>query len=399
MKKLYFSILLSGLTLMSFGQVNLLDEKPNAAEHFQPRNFGEATSERSGGILEWYNYGEEMYGFGGDVTYFRLFAWPDSTVQAEFNTGLGFVWKHSVGQVFDPFSAFFDVNHPVIDGPYGIDSVAIPYRYRRVQDDAPDTLVVQFYEQSKILFSEDPGWTSGASYATVEYDYMQNKGSNPSEEVTILLTNDDTITSTQGFINLPVYRTVSDSEHFAITVSYKPGNPYNFGDTIDIYYTPQPDSQRNAFILYEFRDNDKNTEPGVYNNALTASTDVRYNINQNNWNGNYIAGTAWNAGYYSFDAYFLVSNPPTFIGVEENDDLESHIATYPNPTTGQLTVTLPQLKEQIQYRLINSVGQVVMEGSTSTTQLGIDMSGLGTGIYSLNLFIDGKTYTRKISKL
>lgn len=396
MKKIYLSVALVLMAFMSFGQGDLV-ERPEAAEHFQTRDFNKSY-ERAGGILEWFNYGEEIYNFGGDVSYFRIFAWPDSTVLTEFSSGLGNVWKHSLGQVFDPYTGFFEVNHQPVVGAYGIDSIAIPYRYLRVQDDAPDTVVVQFYEQNRILFSEDPGWTSGASYATVEYDYMTNKGLNPTEEVTLLLTNDDTITSTQGFITLPVFRTVAEDQHFAMTISYKPGNEYNFGDTVDIYFDPQPDNRRNAFILYEFRDNDKTVDAGVYNNAVTASTEVRYNINSNGWNGRYIPGTAWNSGFYSLDAYFLVSNPPTLMSVEDND-LSAHIKAFPNPTNGQLTVTLPQLNEQVQYRLINAVGQVVMEGSIVSSQASFDISELGTGIYSLNLYIDGATYTRKINKL
>ena len=46
---------------------------------------------------------------------------------------------------------------------YTIDSVAVPYRYFRFQNGAPDTLRIQYYVGNKITKQPNSGWSSGAS--------------------------------------------------------------------------------------------------------------------------------------------------------------------------------------------------------------------------------------------
>src|SRR5262245_43526803 len=48
---------------------------------------------------EWYNYGQAIYDIGGNVSYFRNYLFPDSTVLFETTTGMAVVWKNSYGQV------------------------------------------------------------------------------------------------------------------------------------------------------------------------------------------------------------------------------------------------------------------------------------------------------------
>lgn len=397
MKKIYATLSLFSIAFAAFSQGQNTHDRHEGSE--VPGNKLYSTQIKAGGgFTEWYNYGSEIYDFGGNVDYFRLHLWPDSTVLVEFSSGLDNPWKHSIGQVFDPYSAFFEVNHPPVSGSYSVDSIAIPYRYFRFENGDPDTLLVQIYESDKITTVEDPGWTSGASYATLDYDYMTNKGVSPDVEHTILLSTADTATELQNIIYLPVGITVPDSQQIAVTYSFRPGNPYNFGDTIDVYLDPPPTTRRNTLLMYEFRDNDKNVEPGVYNNALTATTDVRYNINANGWNGNYIAGTAWQSGFYNVDTWFLVSNPPGFNSVEESVE-KLNVKVYPNPTDNVLNVALPDLSESVQYTLVNALGQAVMTGNFANTNNQIDIARLEAGLYSLTILSGDKLHSQKISKL
>jgi hypothetical protein len=308
-----------------------------------------ANSATGGEISYWFNYGEDIWEIadaeGGDVSYFRNFLFPDSTVLVEFSDGLGSPWKHSLGQVFDPVSPLFSVLSPEVNQftPYTLDSIGFFYRYYRFQDSAPDTLIVQVYENDKIGFQPDPGWTSGASYATVDYDYQSRIGDNPSHQYTYLLTNDDTISTTQGYLTFPVNIPVAAGEKVAATITYIPGNPFNTGDTLDVYVEPAPTIQRNAFVVYEYRDNDFNLEPEFYNNQLNATTDVRYNINANGWNGSYIPGTAWNAGFYHLDMGFLITFTPS--SVEENST--HRINLYPNPADDNITLAFSATENEI----------------------------------------------------
>lgn len=51
---------------------------------------------------------------------------PDSTVQEEYSGGYGSVWKHAIGEVFDPTADNWgiDIQVPLdITDPYTVDSV------------------------------------------------------------------------------------------------------------------------------------------------------------------------------------------------------------------------------------------------------------------------------------
>jgi hypothetical protein len=359
-------------------------------------------STSGGDVSYWFNYGEDIWEIadaeGGDVSYFRNFLFPDSTVLVEFSDGLGSPWKHSLGQVFDPVSPLFSVLSPEVNQftPYTLDSIGFFYRYYRFQDSAPDTLIIQVYENDKIGFQPDPGWTSGASYATVEYDYETRIGNNPSHQYTYLLTNDDTISATQGYLTFPVNISVAAGEKVAATITYIPGNPFNTGDTLDVYVEPAPTVQRNAFVVYEYRDNDFNLEAGYYNNQLNASTDVRYNINANGWNGSYIPGTAWNAGFYHLDMGFLITFNPS--GISEN--LNRSVNIFPNPADESITLNISENEnEKVSVSIVDVAGREVysineLYLSTDNKNIIIDTDELTQGVYFCR--VSGQTFSETL---
>lgn len=397
MKKIYLSLLFSGCALITLAQGQLTQSKQQPADIEGRASLHSTQIKSGGGFTEWYNYGSEIYDFGGNVNYFRFNLWPDSTVIVNFSNGVGAPWKHSVGQIFDPLSVFYETIHPQFSGAYSVDSIAIPYRYYRFQNGAPDTVRVHVVRHENITYVDSSGWSSGASYARVEYDYMKNEPLSPDTVITVLLTESDTSTAVQNFIQLPLGMVMQDGEKIAVTFAYFPGNPYNFGDTIDPNFTPVPANRRNAFVAYTFQDEDHTVDYDVYNHSLVATTDCRYNIGTNGWNGRYIPGTAWFDGFDSMDMYFLVSNPPKVIGVEEaTADLD--VQVYPNPSNGALNVTLPTIKGNAQYSIINALGQTVMTGNMASGNNQLDITHLEAGFYSLTLLVDGKLHSQKISK-
>ncbi len=276
------------LTLFSFGQMT----GPENTEQYDRSQIVEPATQG------WYSYAAQVIELGGSYSYYRNNLFPDSTVVVEFSNGFSPVWKHSMGQVFDPSSVYFDAvgtGHPSINDQtaYQVDSIGLWYRYFRHQDMTPDTLVIQVYEHDDINFSPDPGWSSGASYANVQYDYTVRKGANAMVEIEYLLTKDDTATDNQGFLNIPIGVHVDPGEKIAVTYTYFPGNPFNVGDTIDQYADIPPVNKINSLIVYEVKDESPYVEPEYYNNQIRATTDVRYNISTNGWNGDYIPGTAY----------------------------------------------------------------------------------------------------------
>lgn len=349
----------------------------------------------------WYNYGRLVYDQGGDVSYFRNNLFPDSTVQVEFSNGMGYVWKHSMGQVLDPVAGYWLLNAPVLGAqstdPYKVDSIAIWYRYFRHQTVAPDTLIIQLYKDDKLTKQVDP-WGDGRSVAMASYDYMARIGSNATQTITYLLENKDTSTANQNAIVLPVNLQMGPDEKVATTITYIPGNPYVHGDTIDQYMATPPSKLINSFIAYEFRDNDKTLESGFYNHALTVTTDTRYNISQNGWNGSYIPGLAWNSGYYHLDMEYHVT---PVVGITENK-LELDVELYPNPSNGSNVTLYIDSKESkmISYTVFDVAGKEIFTAtdalSASLNKITLPTASFNDGVYFVKINTAKQTLTKRL---
>lgn len=381
MKKLYviaFFLLSTVMVNAQFQVPDLNGHNPDVPSLF-PRNHQNRMI-----VNAWYNSGATMYNLGGSVSYFRNFLFPDSTVQVEFSTGYGYVWKHSFGHCFDPTSFMFDSNGEVTVGPgmpYTVDSISIPYRYWRYQTGAPDTLIIQLYNDAAITKVPNPGWTSGASYATVDYDYQNRIGDNATQTITYLLTGSDEINASTGYLYFPVGMNMAGGEKIAMTITYLPGNPYNVNDTIDTYASTLPVNQINAFVVYNYRDNDLMYEPLYYNNELAATTDVRYNISTTGWNGNYIPGTAWFSGIYHYDVYWKLTFDTDITGQTEHEDF-SGLEIYPNPSNAIINFNAAGTITNV--IVTDASGKIVMNESASSIRA-IDVSGLSDGIYFMQL--------------
>ena len=83
------------------------------------------------------------------------------------------------------------------------------------------------------------------------------------------------------------------------------------------------------------------------------------------------------------------SAPSTGSGTEDSGGL----TVYPNPASNTLFVRLPQCDspttEQTKYRIINLMGQTILQGSISTENQQIDIASLPAGMYFIS--VDGET--------
>lgn len=355
----------------------------------------------------WYNYPRELDAQGIATTYFRLHLFPDSSVQVEFSSGYGHVWKHSMGQVFDGRTELwsFSGSTPFIDtlgaSNYTVDSIAFPYRYIRHQNAAPDTVFVQVWEDSKITRVPSPGWSSGASYARVDWDSVAILGRDADHIFTILLDGNDTAEASQRFIEIPLGITVPVDHIIATAMTYKPGNPYSFGDTIDYYATDTPVNQINAFIPYEFADDDLELDAGHYNHQLVVPSDVRYNESATGWNGNYLPGTAWLSSWAHMDMWWKV----TFDRPSSTGDLrKSPMAVQSlNPiASGSALPIRVRLREagDLTLSVIDMNGRSVIanmnaELPAGMTEMVLPTQNLATGMYKV--LIQGEGINHHIS--
>ncbi len=87
------------------------------------------------------------------------------------------------------------------------------------------------------------------------------------------------------------------------------------------------------------------------------------------------------------------------VGLIENPSSSNNLDVFPNPTSSEFNVMLPNTKESYNVTLVNVLGTVVFETTTtknSASKLNIEVSNQPNGIYFLNLQSKSGNYTRKI---
>ena len=83
--------------------------------------------------------------------------------------------------------------------------------------------------------------------------------------------------------------------------------------------------------------------------------------------------------------------------VKDDNSLASSIITYPNPTQERITVSLEEAKTG-SLRVLNSLGQVVLaDDFKGVTELNLSLDG-PSGLYFLQVEIDGEIITKKVVK-
>lgn len=391
MKKILYTLLALFFAFGLEAQQDVLNSRhqgiPEKMTEFNFQNSNKANQSSA-----WFNYMRELMNIVSSMPYYRSYLFPDSTVRVNYSTGIGYVWNHSFGQVLDPTSNYFLLETQKISksANYTLDSIALPYRYRRVQNAKPDTLIIQIFLHSQLTFVPSPSWTTPKSYARANYNYLNRRGDQPFKEIIVLLDDNDTITANQGIIQEHVGINVGPDEKIAVAFTYIPGNPFNVDDTIDFYNPPLPGNQINAFLVYDAVDENVTIDNNYYNHAMMVTPDVRYNISTNGWNGKYIPGVAFSSGNYQMDVFFRLTYDD-FTGIE-NAGSNRKLTVSPNPASSVLNLNydLPN-SNQAQVKFVNMLGNEVysqnlnVNGSLQT----IDVSQWPEGVYFYQLITDG----------
>jgi hypothetical protein len=72
---------------------------------------------------------------------------------------------------------------------------------------------------------------------------------------------------------------------------------------------------------------------------------------------------------------------------------------FPNPTNGNITISLNTVSQHIVVKVTNSLGQVIISKEEfNTTQFDIDLSQMSTGIYYIHINDGEKSNTQKVIK-
>lgn len=86
------------------------------------------------------------------------------------------------------------------------------------------------------------------------------------------------------------------------------------------------------------------------------------------------------------------------LGLTDNDN-DILVNMFPNPTNGNITISLNTVSQHIVVKVTNSLGQVIISKEEfNTTQFDIDLSQMSTGIYYIHINDGEKSNTQKVIK-
>ena len=78
-----------------------------------------------------------------------------------------------------------------------------------------------------------------------------------------------------------------------------------------------------------------------------------------------------------------------------NDNLAEFISVYPNPSNGLVNISSPENIERI--TVINLVGQTVLDITPSSSKTQLNLEGYQSGLYFVNMVIEGQRITKKLT--
>jgi len=360
------------------------------------------------------------------------FVWSFSNASATDPTIVrrGFL-DNSWGQIFDPTDENIQFDQNSLDyytqhQSYTWDSLFLRFGYVRQIDSIDrgsgnesivDTLFIRYYSFSTAGV-EAGNLAGGNTYARVR-NYNTTTGYSPSsfKTDTLLLTDQDSTTRTASgwrtrTTAIPVNFNVPTSSNnllnrlIGFTTHFKPEKPYAAGDTlIDLTdgQNVQWTNKNNYFVNSYFVDQNPQTDqvPSVahYNNALRVTRGTRYGAASSGaWSG-YVPGNAFfennylNCGFH-ISTDNLSTRSLSSIGAEVGN-------VYPNPANNgsvAIPVTLKQAAEVI-VSVTDVNGRVVYnttQNISGTENVQVNINNFATGIYNINLNIDGVSVTKKL---
>ena len=118
-------------------------------------------------------------------------------------------------------------------------------------------------------------------------------------------------------------------------------------------------------------------------------------------NSNPYAQLTANTHWYSCAA-LPFARPASGVGIAENTaNSANNSSIYPNPAKNNATVRVDLVSSsKVQIEVLNTVGQVVKtiqsQGQTGANSINVDLNGLSSGIYFVNIAVDNAHSTKKL---
>ncbi len=77
----------------------------------------------------------------------------------------------------------------------------------------------------------------------------------------------------------------------------------------------------------------------------------------------------------------------------------NEINIFPNPTSGQFTLLFDKVKEKVEVKVVNAIGQIVLRKTISSTdKINLNISDQASGVYFVEVNAGGESYRTKVVK-
>jgi len=213
--------------------------------------------------------------------------------------------------------------------------------------------------------------------------------------VTLTATGGDTYLWSNGATTASI--TVSTSGSYTVTASSSAGcTAVSTATTVSVEPTPaQPVVTQGAPGVLTSSSATGN-QWYLDGNLIPGATGQTYTVTSSTQNGTYTV-VVTSAGGCASPASVGVSVVITGMANLRNESVQ----VYPNPAHGSFTVVLPTQaagQAAVQARLVNAVGQVVLEQAIvpAAGPARFNVSGLATGVYLLQMKVDGQLLSRRV---
>ncbi len=357
-----------------------------------------------------YDLLNNFYGSTDMVGTFINPLFPDSTmVYVSSSDNLAHhVFAHSIGMVCDPYGDANSSYYPnPIDPAYGstLDSISVAGIYNIVDGTVTDTLILEITHN---LPTTDPSF-NGVYIAdppdTMWFSPPKMMGSTTLMGYEAKLTDPHktvikkplTVADSGNvyhYIDVDPNLTVPAGHIYGISITFKPGYSYNFGDTLYDYTTQTPKS--NGFRYYLYQTSDATANPDLFYDPYADLG--RYNLS-------YVIYTNGRYGTYDNSLLNEIMYPLTNTGILIDLKLDAYVSVdepqaidmdiYPNPVADQINVSVEDYRNTT-LEVYNLLGKVVKTVELNSQNTQVDVSGLSNGTYIVRVMNGNKVSTKKV---
>ena len=86
------------------------------------------------------------------------------------------------------------------------------------------------------------------------------------------------------------------------------------------------------------------------------------------------------------------------VSVKENTQSIAGLFIYPNPSNSTVSIKVDELNKNMNYSVVNTMGQLVLQGKLTNLVTTLNVSSLATGVYIINVTTENGSNSVKLIK-